>query len=484
MTMLRVAVLRRWQLLRVPVTGAAVAALMGVTTIVPVHAQSLTAVPGQTDFQNRVGGAVATVCGALGAAATDRTGASDVEDLFGRCQDLVQTANDVIGAGGVDFSLGLNATELNDALLEVAHEESTSQGSSSTDTSSGAQTSNVGGRLAAVRAGASGLSLSGLNFNINGGTVPGVAVSELFQAVGGGEAGDSGLASGQDSSDADFGRLGLFVSGSWTFGDRDSSDEEIGFDFNAGNITFGADYRVSDNFVAGGALGYGRTENDFDNAAGELEQDSIMLSLYGTLYAGESFYVDAIATYAFNDYDQERNIVYSTINRVADGETEGDEYSITVGGGYDFFLEAWNVGPYARAALRRSDIDGFTETGAQGLNLQYSDQEIRSLSTALGAQVSRAISTDFGVLSPQLRVEWEHEFDDGSREISVQYAADPNNNQFFVITDGADKNFFNVGASLAATLPGGITAFADYETVLGLENVSMHIFTVGARMEF
>ena len=135
-------------------------------------------------------------------------------------------------------------------------------------------------------------------------------------------------------------------------------------------------------------------------------------------------------------------------------------------------------------AYIESDIDGFTESGARGLNLKYDDQDVNSLTTALGGQFSYAISTGFGVLTPHVRAEWEHEFEDDPRKIELQYDVDPNNTQFFVETEGPDRDYVNLGAGLAATFAGGITAFADFETVLANSDRDEYQVTFGARYEF
>jgi hypothetical protein len=88
------------------------------------------------------------------------------------------------------------------------------------------------------------------------------------------------------------------------------------------------------------------------------------------------------------------------------------------------------------------------------------------------------------VLLPQVRIEWEHEFKNDSRLLTAQFV----NNPFFqpipFTTDSPDRNYFNLGVSVSATLHRGIAAFIDYETVLGLANVSGNFITLGVRGEF
>ncbi len=213
-------------------------------------------------MQTRVGDAVQTVCGGLGAAGTVADDGSDVGDLFGRCRELVQTGNAVNASDGATaFDLGLNAAQLNDALLEVAHEESAAQGTSVTEVGTPAA-GNVAVRIAELQGGATGFNVAALKMNVSGYSVPVASVMPR----------EAGAASGQEAME--FSRLGGFVNGSFGFGEFDGSDEEAGFDFDTYGITAGLDYLFSDKFFAGIALTYSTENDDFDFAAGEQDIDS------------------------------------------------------------------------------------------------------------------------------------------------------------------------------------------------------------------
>ena len=56
--------------------------------------------------------------------------------------------------------------------------------------------------------------------------------------------------------------------------------------------------------------------------------------------------------------------------------------------------------------------------------------------------------------------------------------------RFTVGFDGPDRNYFNLGVGLAATLPNGWSAFGNFETVAGLRDTTSHVVTLGGRLEF
>ena len=438
-----------------------------------VQAQTLDNLNSQTGLQNRTGAAVNQLCGNLQTIGTPLNAGSNVSDLFTRCSELVTSGNTILGlpGGGGALDLGINNDQLNQALLQVTGEEVSAQGTNTTDIQ-GAQAEAIAGRLSALRGGARGVSLAGLQFNTPQGRV---SMAEMAP----------GFTAGQDSGEAWYmGRLSAFVSGTIGTGDSDGSDEEVGFDFDFYAVTAGVDYRVTETGVIGVALNYANNESDFDFNGGEMDTDSYGITLYGTASITEQIWIEASAGYSRNDFDMSRNINYANINRTATGDTDGDEWSGTLGVGYDWYVDALSITPTAKLAILRSQVDGFAESGAQGLNLTVEDQDIDSLTGQIGVEVSYAISTDFGVLVPGARAAWVHEFDDDSRVITLRYTADPANTALTVITDNPDRNYVDAGLSLVAVLPGGNSLYLDYATILAHDSATSHALTAGFRVEF
>jgi outer membrane autotransporter protein len=243
------------------------------------------------------------------------------------------------------------------------------------------------------------------------------------------------------------------------------------------------DYRFNDHLVAGLAFGVANTDVDIKNSGGDSEIDSYSLSSYATYYLND-FYVDAIASFAWNDYDNTRRIFYPSVTRNAKSDTDGRQYAFGVGVGYDVILSNWQVSPLARLQYVNADLDEFEETNGFGLDLTIGDQRIESLLSTLGATASYAVSTPAGIFSPQLRVEWQHEFQNDSRDVKAIYTNDPNQIPWRIPTDDPDRDYFTFGVGVAGTFKNGVSAFVDYQTILGLEETTAHLVNVGVRMEF
>ncbi len=139
-------------------------------------------------------------------------------------------------------------------------------------------------------------------------------------------------------------------------------------------------------------------------------------------------------------------------NQAFTADTDAADVNLSLGGGYNVLFGSFSVTPFAQLAYLRSDIDGYTEkqqgdntNPGFGLALAVDDQEITSLGTTLGFQLSQTINTTSGVVTPYLRLDWEHEFENDARDINARFAAVGGNtlNTIIIPTDDPDRDFFN-----------------------------------------
>lgn len=459
-----------------------------------VRAQSadvLQQLPGQNTAQNQISTAIDNVCPTL--AQRSRSGAdqsSDEADLAVICTQMIQTGANILSGSSGSGTFGtydLDATELNNALQAVNGEELQSVQIRVADV----QAANISARLAAVRAGlGGGIRVAGLRLGDE------VASSD-FGAPLGGVAANPGkpLAAGAgDGTVPLLGKLGLFLTGSIQWGQQDTTETISGFDFTVPGITAGVDYQVSDNLIAGASFGYSRFRADFNDSplsppGQDVESSSYLFSLFGSYYAGEHFFTDFIGTVGFSNYSTTRHIVIPSmggtapsIDEFAESDFDAMQYGVSANVGYEQYFGPLRLQPIARVNFLASNIDGATETGAGGLNLEYGDQDVRSLTTRLGIETSYSVSTAFGVLVPYIRGEYVHEFLNDQDGATVRFAADPTGLSTFVAaTDPVDRNYGNVGGGVAVTLPGGWVTYVDYEALIGFRDLTSHTVAAGLR---
>ncbi|MEM1230761.1 MAG: autotransporter domain-containing protein [Pseudomonadota bacterium] len=287
-------------------------------------------------------------------------------------------------------------------------------------------------------------------------------------------------------------RWGFFSDGRINFGDRDAGNSIPGFEYDTISLTLGTDYRVRDNFVLGAALGYNEVEADFD-AGGGIDIEAWTLSLLGSYFQGNSFYVDLLASYGISDVRSERQIVYQdaggAINRRASGSTDSDQFSAGVGSGWDFSRGRWVFGPHIGANYADIRIDGYTEQGALGLNLALPDNNVRSLTLNGGLHASFTLTPRWGVVVPYARLDYVRELQDNAETARVRLANEPlagvapATSPFRVRTEHPDNSYVVWSVGAHAQFIRGFAAFADYRSIAGLEDMSFSEFTLGLRYE-
>ncbi|MEW8294413.1 MAG: autotransporter domain-containing protein [Candidatus Thiodiazotropha sp.] len=401
----------------------------------------------------------------------------------GRLSDRLQEdCNAVVGAAsGGDGNTAV-------ALQQVLPESATKANATSRQGGE-TQIGNLGRRIAALRNGARGLSFNGLDLRIDDQTLPIELIAEAYRETvrrGGGASADNQLLAS---------RLGVFVTGDITTGERDETDLESGLDFDTVGITIGADYRITNQFILGGAVGFVDTEAELENDAGDLDTQGVSLSLFGTYYSPQNYFVDFSATVGSNDFEQKRRIVY-TLDGLADvsqqlkADYDGDMVSLFVGSGYDFNRGPWSFGPRADLEYIKSDVDGFTEeisdptADGGGWATRVGETDQRWLTLNLGGKVSYTHSADWGVLIPYARLDWLHEFEDDSQVITAHFIEDPAGMGIEIQTDDPDRDYLRLRFGTSAQFQNGVVGFIDYGTILAHSEWSSHTISAGLRMEF
>jgi uncharacterized protein YhjY with autotransporter beta-barrel domain len=289
---------------------------------------------------------------------------------------------------------------------------------------------------------------------------------------------------GGSAGDEDFSRLNIWGKVDNDFGSRYTTPKLTGFDFDNHNFVAGADYRLQDNWVAGSLFSYRHNNASFDEHRGETVNDSYTGGLYTSYNITDALHVEATASYAGFDYDTSRNInLVNFGSSVAKGTTSGGQYAFSWGGGYDFNFDALTIAPYARGDYMNLDINDYSETGSIGA-VHFGKQTIESMTSTAGIQTAYTFSVPWGVLIPQLRGEWHHQFLDGRRFIQANFITDPTR-QSFTMTGGLPtRDYYTFGAEVSTVLPGGVSAFLAYETLQGYTDINSNKFMLGTRLEF
>ena len=432
--------------------------------------------PGLSASSQSTGAAIDAACPALAAQAGNLDGGES--DLLQRCSELVVNA----GADPADVVNALGAMTDDEAAATSEAAFAVTQ----------TQFDNLKARIAALRSGTQGGGFGGLALNGADGVLPLAFLPSSIVAEGDGEGGTSEVG-------AEFSRWGFFATGTIGRGDRDGNDNQPGFDFDTQGLTAGVDYRYSGSLILGAALGYNSQDTEVDGDQGGLDTSGFSLSGYLTWFKGDSWYADGVFTWTRNDYDFDRRVRYdipsltgatTRVDQVATGSTDGDQLGMTFSFGRDFSRDAWSFGPYARAEYTSVEFDGYTERMSNpdapggGLAMAVDSRDLSSILGVLGGRASYVFSTSWGVLMPNLQVEWLHEFEDDPDALITRFVNDPTGTAILIPSDSVDQNYFNVGLGLSGVFASGRSAYLYYEHRAGQSDFNLDSLAIGVRIEF
>jgi uncharacterized protein YhjY with autotransporter beta-barrel domain len=470
-------------------------AATGIAIVAPGVASALTP-PGSrlvnnagTANQTSMALSVANLCPQMATLNTAGQLTLDAEkQLLARCGEVLNPTNPA----------SPEAASLQSSILDQLTSDELTAGQRATLTYGSAQRANVMSRLLVLRGGGTRLAANG---NLQ------------WQGTLGGAAGD-------EPAFAD-GRIGVYVNGSIGSGDKDKTDYEVGYDVDTNSVTGGVDYRFSDGFVAGAAIGYGSSEADYLDGGG-FDSDGISGTLYASFY-GERFYLNALGSYGQMDHDLERVIAYTlpwsrvinnvpttgttTVDTVATGSTSSDIYSVGVDIGYELADGPYSFTPMASLTWVQVEMDGFTEQNAGtvvgGVNqnelaLVYDDQTANSMELQFGFSAAYNLSSSWGVFSPYGRLMVVRELRDSRQSFDAHYlfdpcfqtkrcgatTTDPNATGLRIQSDRPDSAFYRWAVGASATFANGLSAFAEYEALQDYATVNFGVVSLGVRYQF
>jgi uncharacterized protein YhjY with autotransporter beta-barrel domain len=313
---------------------------------------------------------------------------------------------------------------------------------------------------------------------------------------------------------------GLFLQGSYNSGRHDQTDNEDPFDFHAASVTAGVDYNFG-NAVLGVSVGHDNFDAGIRASGSAVSGASTHLqstsgSVYGAWF-GPAWYFNGIVNYGNLESDLSREVKYTatyaagfdpqsipgatdvctattctvTVDRLLTANPGGNALAVGATAGYQYAAFGWDFTPSLSINYRRTKFDAFSETdpndASDGLGLAFDERTIESLRSILSVQVSKPISVSFGVITPVVRLDWNHEFKTGARSISAHYVYDPScvngvcDSNFALPTDTPASNYGVAGAGVLVTLARRVQLFVFDEAQFGYSNYHSNSVTLGVR---
>ena len=239
------------------------------------------------------------------------------------------------------------------------------------------------------------------------------------------------------------------------------SNSEIEMDHTT--IQVGADYRINNHWIVGGAFSY--TDSDADLVKGQAKGDSYSLAAYATYMADGGSYLDLIARYGYLDNEM------TSGNMSVD--TQSNAFSLSVETGHMFrIMEQAYIEPQIEVTY--GFISGDDTTASNDVRLEQDD--FQSLITRVGVRTGFEFPEKAGTIYAMLSYSYDFLGDaDGTASQGGLREA---------LNEDLGGGWVSYGIGAQFKLGDNAFAYGELERTSGGEIDNPYLFNVGFRWNF
>jgi uncharacterized protein YhjY with autotransporter beta-barrel domain len=271
---------------------------------------------------------------------------------------------------------------------------------------------------------------------------------------------------------------GVFVTSSLSFAREGARTDAPATRATTANVVAGADWRVTDSTLLGVFSGYAYTRGNLDELGSTTKISTRSVGGYAGWQAA-GWFANLVGLYGWSDYDNVRAAL-GTLNT---SKNDGSHYTVRGTVGTDLRLSGWVMTPEFGLQYTRVSTEGFSEAGGvTALNVASDSSE--SLRSSLGARFAYDYRINGGVLTPEFRLAWLHEFGDGVRGINASFADVTLPGSFVTATGSALRDRGVIGTGVSGRLGALTTVSLGYDAVIGSDDSLAHQFTGRVKHSF
>lgn len=255
---------------------------------------------------------------------------------------------------------------------------------------------------------------------------------------------------GMSSGDNPFTKVAVWVQGLFNKAKLDDTSKSKGFDSKTYGTALGVESKISEDVKLG--IGYAYSKTDIDGFMRDTDVKTHTAILYGE-YKPKNWYVNAIASYGWSDYDEKKNV--AGVGVKADWDVE--PFALQMMTGCDMYFNGFGVTPEAGLRYIHVKQDKYTDTAGQSVKSDDSD----IVTGVLGAKIAKSYNLSNGMLlTPEFKAAMTYDISHDNSKSTVTLV----NGSSYSVT-GKPLNRFGVelGAGITAELNDNVELSLGYE---------------------
>ena len=201
-----------------------------------------------------------------------------------------------------------------------------------------------------------------------------------------------------------------------------SNGNASGLGYSSGGLSVGMEKWLEEDLLIGLAGGYSNVYTLLDERHDHATIDAGHFAAY-IQREFDNRYLTGVAAYGYNAYDSLRHVTIGNDLRTAEASYGGNSFSGYLEAGQNFRGRFLHLQPYAALEYIQLHQNGFTETGADSVNLAVGGVGAESFRSLLGTRVLSYLRTDAGqLITLEGRAAWRHELLNDNRILDATFA--------------------------------------------------------------
>ncbi len=205
--------------------------------------------------------------------------------------------------------------------------------------------------------------------------------------------------------------IGFWLQGYGNRQDKDDADGVAGWDGDTYGMALGFDKDIDESWSAGLAFSYAASDIESKNQyRNTLDIESYQVSGYGS-YVSADWYSDVVLSYAYNDYEGQRNLQTATPFSTANADYSGDQFQLRARGGWPFVLDSGlMLTPTVSIEYTYLKEEAYRETGAGNTGLEVDADSVEVLLFTAGGRAAYPTTLSNNItLVPEIGLQFRYD---------------------------------------------------------------------------
>ena len=269
------------------------------------------------------------------------------------------------------------------------------------------------------------------------------------------------------------------------FGTTEEQQDREGISGYKNNIiggTVGVDGHYNKKIQLGVSGAYASSHVTVNDSVSTTDINSYQFTFYGLRRFNKPFYMSGNVSLGWNQYQGSRSIIFPGIDRIAESNYGGHEYSAELGGGAPIKIYGWGIVPHTSVRYHHIEISPYSETNAGDLSLNVHRQHYEVALGEVGLKLNKAFALWSGMLLvPEIHLERQYDFLAQAEDSRASFIGGGD----YFETQGLTpyRNSTSKGFGLELTLPNHWVWAADYH-MLTNPSYTARSFIVTGRLQF